>query len=104
MRAAVADDWVEPVRHCFEFPVHVCGYNWTASNRDSGAELAKYIDGVIEQYKKMGRLCDQVILITHSMGGLDARSACMRTGRNRKCLALSMVCNRHWVHRLPTGA
>lgn len=33
----INDLWDEPVRHCFEFPVHVCGYNWTASNRDSGA-------------------------------------------------------------------
>ena len=26
--------WPEPISHCFEFPVHAFGYNWTASNHD----------------------------------------------------------------------
>ena len=82
------DDWDEPVRHCFEFPVHACGYNWTASNRDSGAALAKTIDEVIQLYKSKGRLCEQVILITHSMGGLDARSAVKLHGAESKVLGI----------------
>ena len=81
-------DWNEPMRHCFETPVHVCGYNWTASNRDSGAALAKYIDEVIQLYKSKGRLCEQVILITHSMGGLDGRSAIKLHGAASKVLGV----------------
>jgi pimeloyl-ACP methyl ester carboxylesterase len=62
---------------CFEFPVHAFGYNWTDSNLTSGAKLAGKIDKIIKSYKKEGRLCKYVILVTHSMGGLVARSACM---------------------------
>ena len=81
-------EWGEPVRHCFEFPVHACGYNWTASNRDSGAALAKTIDEVIKKYQDLGRICEQVILVTHSMGGLDARSACKLHGAESKVLGV----------------
>ena len=81
-------EWGEPVRHCFEFPVHACGYNWTASNRDSGAALAKTIDEVIKKYQDLGRICEQVILVTHSMGGLDARSACKLHGADSKVLGV----------------
>ena len=82
------DDWDEPVRHCFETPVHVCGYNWTGSNRDSGAALAKYIDEVIQLYKSKGRICEQVILITHSMGGLVERAAVALHGAEAKVLGV----------------
>jgi len=82
------DSWDLPVRHCFEFPVHVCGYNWTASNRDGGAALSKQIDEVIEKYKKSGRICNHVIIVTHSMGGLNARSACMLHGAQSKVLGV----------------
>ena len=30
-----ASAWNEPMRHSFEHPLHVFGYNWTASNDDS---------------------------------------------------------------------
>ncbi|MFY9270511.1 MAG: hypothetical protein WAO55_12285, partial [Candidatus Manganitrophaceae bacterium] len=59
-------EWTEPICHCFEFPVHAFGYNWTASNDDSGKKLAAYINDVIAIYKNAGRLCEKVILITHS--------------------------------------
>jgi hypothetical protein len=61
---------------CFEFPVHAFGYNWTDSCLNSGKKLAKKIDEIIKGYKAKGRLCKHVILVTHSMGGLVARSAC----------------------------
>jgi hypothetical protein len=80
--------WDEPMRHCFEFPVHVCGYNWTASNDDSGKKLAAYIDEVIKKYQALDRLCEHVILITHSMGGLVARSACVLHGAESKVLGV----------------
>jgi hypothetical protein len=61
---------------CFEFPVHAFGYNWTDSCLNSGKKLAEKIDKTIKGYKAKGRLCKYVILVTHSMGGLVARSAC----------------------------
>jgi hypothetical protein len=66
----------EFVGKCFEFPVYAFGYNWTDTCLTSGKKLAIKIDEIIKGYKKRGRLCKYVILITHSMGGLVARSAC----------------------------
>ncbi|WP_052263238.1 esterase/lipase family protein [Geobacter pickeringii] len=89
--------WKEPVGHCFEFPVHAFGYNWTASNLDAGRKLKEYIDATIDHYAKglkdeagrpMERLCTRVILVTHSMGGLVARSACMLHGAAEKVLGV----------------
>lgn len=56
-------------------PVHAFGYNWLQSNAKSGEELKKRIETIIQGYKDQGKQCDQVILITHSMGGLVARAA-----------------------------
>jgi pimeloyl-ACP methyl ester carboxylesterase len=80
--------WDQTVNLFFEFPVHVFGYNWTASNDLAGQKLAAEIDRVIQLYRDMGRYCDYVILVTHSMGGLVARSACMREGVKDKVLGI----------------
>lgn len=80
--------WSEPIRHCFEFPVHAFGYNWTASNGDAGKKLAAYIDEVMALYTCQGRICERVILVTHSMGGLVARSACKLHGAESKVLGI----------------
>ena len=61
-------------------PVHAFGYNWLQSNKASGEALKKYIDEVIQSYKAQGKTCEQVILVTHSMGGLVARAACKLHG------------------------
>jgi len=82
------NDWTEPIRHCFEFPVHAHGYNWTASNADSGKKLAQNINDVIAHYQANGRMCRQVILVTHSMGGLVARAACKLHGAEEKVLGV----------------
>ena len=89
--------WPEPIGHCFEFPVHAFGYNWSASCDDNGRKLGEYIDQTIDQYRnrlkdekreKLPRLCDQVILVTHSMGGLVARSACLLHGAEKQVLGV----------------
>lgn len=67
----------EIVGKCFEFPVYAFGYNWTDSNFRSGQKLAAKITEIIRWYKSKGRLCKHVILVSHSMGGLVCRSACM---------------------------
>lgn len=71
-----------------ETPVYAFGYNWTASNRDAGAKLKEYIGKTIRHYQGKGRECRQVILVTHSMGGLVARSACMLHGAARMVLGV----------------
>ncbi|NMC62453.1 MAG: alpha/beta hydrolase, partial [SAR324 cluster bacterium] len=73
---------------CFEFPVHAFGYNWTDSNYNSGKNLANKIEEIIDGYKTKERLCKYVILVTHSMGGLVARSACVLHGAQDNVLGV----------------
>jgi len=80
--------WDNTVNLFFEFPVHCFGYNWTASNELAGEKLATYINEVMKTYTDKGRKCEKVILVTHSMGGLVARSACMLSGARDKVLGV----------------
>ena len=57
----------------YRFPVHACGYNWLASNADSAKRLGRRIDEILARYRRERKMCEKVILITHSMGGLVAR-------------------------------
>ncbi|WP_081062109.1 esterase/lipase family protein [Burkholderia territorii] len=57
----------------YYLPVHAVGYNWLQSNADSAKHLAKKIKEFTDHYKKMNKVCDKVIIVTHSMGGLVAR-------------------------------
>jgi pimeloyl-ACP methyl ester carboxylesterase len=59
---------------CFENPFYAFGYNWTASPNDIGRILADTIKGTVAHHGVSSR-CTRVILVTHSMGGLVARSA-----------------------------
>ncbi|WP_223550496.1 esterase/lipase family protein [Pseudomonas sp. A-B-19] len=61
----------------YRMPVHACGYNWLDSNEQAASRLAKRIDELMHQY---GRNCQQVILVTHSMGGLVARRCAQLPG------------------------
>ena len=67
-------DW-GPLAKIFEFPVYAVGYNWTDSNENSGKMLLDRINEIIAEAKGVTGLCEKVILITHSMGGLVARAA-----------------------------
>jgi hypothetical protein len=71
-KALTKDDVKKAARYWL--PVHAVGYNWLQSNRDSALEVAKKIRAFIDHYKAMQYECDQVILVTHSMGGLVARA------------------------------
>ena len=79
--------WPDLINVCFDLPVYAFGYNWTCSNHDSGRELSKFIDAVIEE-NNTWTVCRQVILVTHSMGGLVARSACKLHGAESKVLGV----------------
>jgi len=58
----------------YQFPVHAVGYNWLQSNEDSAQRLSDRIEQFMEHYRsEFGYMCDKVILVTHSMGGLVAR-------------------------------
>lgn len=72
----------------FVFPVYGFGYNWSDTNRSSGKKLAARIDQVIAEGKKQIGLCEKVILVTHSMGGLVARAACSLAGAAAKVLGV----------------
>lgn len=56
------------------FPVYAFGYNWLQSNGDSARAIAKRINSVIDDLSRSGYDCNQVIVVTHSMGGLVGRA------------------------------
>lgn len=68
-------------RSGYRMPVHACGYNWLDSNDNAAQRLAERIDELIRQY---GPNCQQVILVTHSMGGLVARCCAQLPGMGAK--------------------
>ena len=59
----------------FVLPVYAVGYNWSDDVKNAGTYLAKRIDAIIEESRKVTGLCEKVILISHSMGGLVTRTA-----------------------------
>jgi hypothetical protein len=55
------------------FPVYACGYNWLQSNELAGNRLKERIQQIIAENNHGAFKCEQVIVVTHSMGGLVAR-------------------------------
>jgi pimeloyl-ACP methyl ester carboxylesterase len=80
-------DW-GPLGKIFQFPVYAFGYNWTDSNDSAGAKLAGRIKEIIEEAKAITGSCEKVILVTHSMGGLVARSASELHGASGSILGI----------------
>ncbi|MES2741401.1 MAG: hypothetical protein V4754_10680 [Pseudomonadota bacterium] len=56
------------------YPVHAMGYNFIKSNGESAVVIADRIRGLVAGYRKRGFKCDEVIILTHSMGGLLGRA------------------------------
>lgn len=77
----MSDDLVRRAK--FRMPVYACGYNWLDSNSAGAKELRTRINHVIAAEKKNGK-CEQVLLITHSMGGLVARRCVQLDGMEAK--------------------
>jgi hypothetical protein len=88
LKSLSTNAWSSTVETCFRLPVYACGFNWTASAREGGEWLAQRVNEIIAAAKKP---CDKVILVTHSMGGLVARSACMSDGFAEKVLGVVHV-------------
>lgn len=67
------------VRHAeYYFPVYAFGYCWLHDCKTSAELLEKRILHIIDDWKKAKRQCSNVILVTHSMGGLVARACAKR--------------------------
>jgi len=62
----------------YQYPVYAFGYNWLESCEFSATRLRKRIDEIKKFWSERKHECRQVILVTHSMGGLVAR-ACARS-------------------------
>jgi hypothetical protein len=62
----------------FRYETWGAGYNWLQSNRQSAGRVKRIIESVIGFYKAAKRLnkAEKVLVVTHSMGGLVARSLC----------------------------
>ncbi|MCC2955711.1 hypothetical protein LK542_08800 [Massilia sp. IC2-477] len=56
------------------FAVYAFGYNWLQSNGESARIIAKRIARAIDDLNQSGYECNQVIIVTHSMGGLVGRA------------------------------
>lgn len=70
------------------YPVHGVGYNWLQSNRSSGQHLAQEVERITAHYRGKGKLCEKVIIVTHSMGGLVARSCAQEPGMADRILGI----------------
>lgn len=56
------------------FAVYAFGYNWLQSNGDSARIIAKRVNQLMDDLNQSGYECNQVIVVTHSMGGLVGRA------------------------------
>ena len=56
------------------YPVYAFGYNWLQSNEESAKHLQQLIERIIGNWSTPELDCRQVMLVTHSMGGLVARA------------------------------
>ncbi|WP_300758734.1 hypothetical protein, partial [Janthinobacterium sp.] len=71
--AAITESDLKKIAACW-YPVHAMGYNFLKSNGVSAVVIAKRLRGLLNGYQKRGFKCDEVIIVTHSMGGLLARA------------------------------
>ena len=72
-QAMTEDEFKKVATGCW-FPVYAFGYNWLQSNGESAKLIAKRINKVIDELNGAGYECHQVIVVTHSMGGLVGRA------------------------------
>ena len=70
---AITEDDLKKIAPCW-YPVHAMGYNFVQSNGQSAKIIAARIRGMVKGYQRRGFKCDEVIIVTHSMGGLLARA------------------------------
>jgi hypothetical protein len=66
-----------------QHPVYACGYDWRQSNATSAARVSACIDRALAEHQP----AKQVVLLTHSMGGLASRASLLR-GTEPKILGI----------------
>lgn len=71
---ALTEDELKKIATGCWFPVYAFGYNWLQSNGDSAKVIAARINKVIDDLNASGYECNQVVVVTHSMGGLVGRA------------------------------
>jgi hypothetical protein len=71
---ALTEDELKKVATGCWFAVYAFGYNWLQSNGDSARIIAARINKVLASLTDSGYKCNQVIVVTHSMGGLVGRA------------------------------
>jgi hypothetical protein len=71
--SAICEDELLRISTCW-YPVHALGYNFLKSNGTSAEIIANRIRGIARGYRRRGFKCEEVIIVTHSMGGLLARA------------------------------
>jgi pimeloyl-ACP methyl ester carboxylesterase len=76
MKPLTEADLEKHARH--HYPVYGAGYNWLRSSLEASQRLEQRILDIIAYWKGLKRDCEQVILVTHSMGGLVARACAKR--------------------------
>lgn len=71
--AKLTKDDLNKIAACW-YPIHAVGYNFLKSNGESAKAVAERIRALVMGYQKRGFACEEVILVTHSMGGLLGRA------------------------------
>lgn len=75
---------------CFEIPAFAFAYNWTNSIQENAKKLHDYVQDIIQFYQHIG-FCQNVFLVTHSMGGLIARTACRNRVFQKQVMGMILV-------------
>lgn len=70
------------------FPIYAFGYNWLASNKIAAQSLRERIEKIISENNVGTVRCSQVILVTHSMGGLVARACNLLPEMSKKIVGI----------------
>jgi pimeloyl-ACP methyl ester carboxylesterase len=70
------------------YPIYAFGYNWLASNKEAADSLKARIERIITENNVGAIRCTQVILVTHSMGGLVARACSQLPDMSSKILGV----------------
>jgi hypothetical protein len=69
----ISESDLKKIAACW-YPVHAMGYNFLKSNGHSAKVIAERVRGLVKGYQKRGFRCEEVIIVTHSMGGLVGRA------------------------------
>lgn len=87
LRPFMRRDW-GPLNRFFDLPVYACGFNWTDQVENAGRAVAARIKKIKEEAEKLTGVCDKVIVVTHSMGGLVSRWASEHEGAKADILGI----------------